>query len=79
MAKAKEKPLKFEQAIEKVEAIIEQIESGEVNLEKCLEEYESGVKLLNQCHSILNSAEERISKLSADVQGQLVEEKGDDE
>ena len=79
MAKAKEKPLNFEQAIEKVEAIIEKIESGEVNLEKCLEEYESGIKLLNQCQAILNLAEKRISKLSVDAQGQLVEEKKDDE
>ncbi len=70
-ARTRDKPLKFEQAIEKVEAIIDQIDSGEVELEQCLTQYEAGVKLLNRCYSILSAAERKIAELTTDAQGQL--------
>jgi len=65
------KPLKFEDAIEKVEEIIEQIESGEIDLEQCLTQYETGVKLVNHCNEILQRAEKKIAELSTDAKGNL--------
>lgn len=68
---AKSKPLKFEQAVEKIEQIIERIESGEVDLGQCLEQYESGVKLVKHCNQILQHVEKKVAQLSVDADGQL--------
>lgn len=65
---------KFEDAIDQVEAIIAEIESGEIDLEQCLERYEKGVKLIKHCQAILKSAEEKIAALKVDEAGNLVVE-----
>lgn len=62
MAKT-QKNLKFEQAIEQVEDIIDQIEAGEIDLEQCLAKYENGVELLKHCDTILKRAEKKIVDL----------------
>lgn len=71
MAKSRETPVKFEDALEQVESIIEQIESGQVGLEECIVQYEQGMKLLARCQSILSVAQKRIEELTADSQGKL--------
>lgn len=68
---AKSKSLKFEEAIEQLEAIIAGIESGDVGLEQSLAEYEKGMKLIQQCRGILGRAEKRIVELTSDGQGNL--------
>ena len=74
MTKSKNKPLKFEQAIEQLEEIVEQIESGEVGLEECLERYERGMELKAQCEKILAAAQKKIATLTADDKGGLTVE-----
>ena len=64
-------PVRFEQAIEQIEAVIEQIESGEVGLEQSLAEYERATKLIGRCRGILDTAQKRIAELTTDTQGQL--------
>ncbi|MBB6428271.1 exodeoxyribonuclease VII small subunit [Algisphaera agarilytica] len=56
----------FEQAIDQLEELIEQIESGEIGLEDALKRYEDGTKLIQRCRSILDSAEKKIGELTAD-------------
>lgn len=60
-----ETALSFEQAVERVEAIIERIESGEAGLEDSIAQYEKGVVLLGRCRAILDRAEQRIEELTA--------------
>lgn len=55
--------LTFEDAMGKLEAMIEQIESGEIGLEESLREYENGLRLFRHCRSILDRAEQRFEKL----------------
>ena len=69
MSKAKE--LKFEQAVEQLEQIIEGVESGDIGLEDSLAQYEKGMKLIGQCRSILAAAEKRIAELTHDSKGGL--------
>lgn len=64
-------PLQFEQAIEQLERIIQRIESGEAGLEQSLAEYETGMQLIHHCRSILDRAESKIEKLTADAEGRL--------
>jgi len=71
MAKGKKKPVRFEQALEDLEGLIEQIESGDVGLEESLAQYERGMKLIKQCREVLSKAEKKIAELTLDEQGRL--------
>jgi exodeoxyribonuclease VII small subunit len=60
----------FEQAIAQLEAIVHELEEGQVGLEESLARYEQGVKLLRRCHELLSRAQRRIELLSGvDAQG----------
>jgi len=56
--------LTFEEALARLEEIIERIESGEVGLEKAIGEYERGVVLIRRCKDILQKAEQRVDELT---------------
>jgi exodeoxyribonuclease VII small subunit len=56
--------LPFEAAMERLEAIVEKIEQGEVGLEDSVKEYEKGVALLARCRQILSQAEQKIEELN---------------
>jgi exodeoxyribonuclease VII small subunit len=53
----------FEDAMAEVEAIVEQIESGEIGLEASLAKYERGAVLVKRCRDLLAQAEQRIETL----------------
>lgn len=71
--------LTFEQAIEKLRAIVEKVESGDIGLEESIDQYEVGCKLIKRCRTILNQAEQRIETLSKDVDGKLEARPADDQ
>lgn len=71
---AKEK-LTFEQALEKLEEIVTQIEDGKIPLEESIEKYARGIELIKQCRVILDSAEKKIQILSKG-EGAALEEAG---
>jgi exodeoxyribonuclease VII small subunit len=54
----------FEQALARLEAIVRELESSETGLDKSLERYEDGVKLLKHCRAILDEAERKIRLLT---------------
>ena len=56
--------LSFEDALARLEEIIERIESGEIGLEKAIGEYERGVALIRRCKDILQKAEQRVDELT---------------
>ncbi len=55
--------LSFEEAFEKLNKILEKLESGEVALEKSIELYEEGMFLKNHCEDKLKKAEMKIKKV----------------
>ncbi|RME31990.1 MAG: exodeoxyribonuclease VII small subunit [Candidatus Zixiibacteriota bacterium] len=63
--------LGFEDAIERLEELIEQIESGEIGLEESLKRYEEGSALIKRCRSILDDAHQKIYELTASPDGGL--------
>ncbi|MEX0776256.1 MAG: exodeoxyribonuclease VII small subunit [Phycisphaeraceae bacterium] len=79
MSKSKDRPLKYEQAVQELEAIIERIESGEIGLEESLGAYENGMKLITHCRAILATAERKIAELTVDEKGKLHAADDDDE
>jgi exodeoxyribonuclease VII small subunit len=61
----------FEEAVHRLEKIVETLERGDVPLEKALDLYEEGSQLSRTCSENLKSAELRIKKLSKDIKGQF--------
>lgn len=55
----------LEESIKSLEALVEQLEGGELPLEQALAEFERGVKLTRQCQAALAQAEQRIEILLA--------------
>lgn len=53
----------FEQALERLETIVEQLEGGELTLEESLARYEEGVRLSRRLTQVLDQAERRIERL----------------
>jgi exodeoxyribonuclease VII small subunit len=58
-----EKPVDFEKALERLEAIVEEMESGDLALEQMIKHFEEGSKLVTLCSAKLNEVEQKIEKL----------------
>ena len=69
--KADDAAITFEDAAEKLETIVEAMESEELPLEKLLVQYEEGTKLVKVCESKLQAAEKRITQLEENLEGEL--------
>ena len=69
--KAADADITFEAAAEKLESIVEAMESEELPLEKLLVQYEEGTKLVKICESKLQAAEKRITQLEENLEGEL--------
>lgn len=63
--------IKFEKALERLEKIVEELESGDIALETALEKYEEGVKLARICQGQLADAEKKIQILNRQADGSL--------
>jgi len=57
------KKLSFEEALAKLEKIVEQLERGDIKLEEMLKNYEEGTQIINFCLAKLKEAEGKISRL----------------
>ena len=68
MARKKEK---FEEALQKLEAIVTQMEEGDLPLEETLKAFEEGVKLARFCANKLDEAERKVERLMRDQAGKL--------
>ena len=55
--------LSFEDALKRLEAIVQRLESGEASLDESIGLYEEGAKLRIQCEARLKSAQEKIDKI----------------
>jgi exodeoxyribonuclease VII small subunit len=65
-------PRTFEASLEALERIVQQLESGDLPLEKSLELFEQGIRLSRECQERLTQAERRIEILMRDNQGRPV-------
>ena len=63
--------LPFEEALKKLEAIVEAMESGDLPLETLLAKYEEGTKLARICQAKLAEAELKIEQLERTAAGEL--------
>lgn len=63
--------IKFEKALERLEKIVEDLESGNISLEDALKRYEEGVKLARTCQERLSQAEKKIEVLTRTLNGSV--------
>ena len=77
MAASKPKPvdtLSFEEALQELEAIVGQLESGNVELEQSIAIYERGAELKAHCEAKLKSAELKVEQIVQGAGGKVTTE-----
>lgn len=63
----------FEEALEKLELIVKELEKGELALEDSLEKFSEGVKLSQLCLRKLQAAEQSVDKILREEKGVIAE------
>ena len=58
------KKLKFEEAMSRLQEIVEKLETGEESLENSMKLFEEGAKLSAQCYELLDKAEQQVTELT---------------
>ena len=69
--------MKFEKALKRLEAIVDQLEDGQIDLEKSLQLFEEGIGLARFCAGKLQEAEQKIELLSQEHEDLFAEEAAD--
>ena len=64
--------VRFEDALKRLEEIVQKLEKGELPLEESLVLYEEGIRLSRVCHAKLEEAEGRIEMLMKGARGEPV-------
>lgn len=55
--------LSFEKSLEKLESIVHELESGNIELESAIEKYTEAMKLVKSCSDKLNDATKKVNKI----------------
>ena len=58
--------LSFEESLEKLEEIVNKLESGDVPLDDAIDEFNNAMQLVKICENKLSAAEESITKIVKD-------------
>lgn len=69
--KVKEKELKFEDGLKRLEEIVAKLESGDLSLDDSLKLFEEGVKLVRFCNDRLAKAQQKVELLTKDQAGNV--------
>ena len=64
MSSNKTKKVDLEKAFTELEALIDKMESKQLNLEESLKCFEQGIKLIQRCQKELKTAEQKIQKFT---------------
>ena len=65
--------MNFEAAMEELENIVRQLESGEVTLDKSIEMYSRGETLKRHCEARLNAAGEQVERIVTNQEGEATD------
>jgi exodeoxyribonuclease VII small subunit len=63
--------LSFEEAFARLEATIAALQDGKMPLERALQQYQEGMKLVQRCNELLQQAELTIQQLAVDDAGNI--------
>lgn len=62
----------FESAVKDLEKIVNELESGELDLDKSIEKYTEAMKLIQACEKKLNAATKTVNKL-VEANGKIID------
>jgi exodeoxyribonuclease VII small subunit len=63
----------FEQSMKQLERIVQELEDGDLPLEKAIKKFEEGIKLTKLCSEKLDETEKKISVLLKNSESQMAE------
>jgi exodeoxyribonuclease VII small subunit len=63
----------FEQSLKQLEQIVDELESGELPLEKAVKKFEEGIQLAKHCNRLLTETEKKITLLTRDSDDKIRE------
>lgn len=69
---SEKKELTFEENVKALEKIVNELESGELDLDKSISKYSEAMKLIEVCEKKLNSATKTVNKL-VEESGKIVD------
>lgn len=61
--------IKFEDALKKLEKIVEELEQGDLSLDEALKKYQEGIELSRACTARLENAKKKIDVLTRNKKG----------
>ena len=67
---AKKKPVNLEKSIADLESLVDELESGDLPLEKAMKKFEEGIKLTRSCQAALKEAEQKVEILLKSAGGE---------
>lgn len=73
------KAFSLETAFQRLEEILQVLESGTIDLEESIKLYEEGMRLANQCQKQLRTLEERVKIINEGETTRSIEQKAEDE
>ena len=73
------KTVNLEQALTDLEALVEELEAGDLPLEKAMKKFEEGIKLTRGAQAALKEAEQKVEILLKSAGGETLEEFDADE
>jgi len=71
---AQEQEPAFEDRLARLEKIVERLESGQAGLDESLRLYSEGADLVKACRKVLETAEQKIARLTEEADGSLKQE-----
>ena len=66
--------MSFEQAMDSLQTVLEEMERGSLTLEQSIAAYEKAVQLIKRCRQLLEDGQRRIEVLRADAEGVTAEQ-----
>ena len=70
----KNRTLNLEKTLADLENLVEELESGDLPLEKAMQKFEQGIKLTRNCQAALKEAEQKVEILLKSAGGEELEE-----
>ena len=67
------KTVNLEKSLADLEALVEELESGDLPLEKAMKKFEEGIKLTRGCQAALKEAEQKVEILLKSAGGEQLE------
>ena len=68
------KAVNLEKSLADLEELVDELESGDLPLEKAMEKFEEGIKLTRACQTALKDAEQKVEILLKSADGDVLED-----